>query len=260
MNEPLKTFAPEYTTVWSFPKRGDWATHNADYRGNFAPQVPRNIIEMYSKEGDTVLDPMVGAGTTLIETRLTKRKGIGVDINPSAIKLADNALDFESSGSNYQEIRLGDARSLEFLPDNFIDLIVTHPPYLNIIRYSNGQIPEDLSNIGSMPKFCDQIEIIATEFLRVLKPNKFCAILMGDTRKGNHFVPLAYNVMKRFLKVGFLLKEDIIKLQHNCQMTSRWRSQALKKKFYLIMHEHLFVFRKPYPDENLSRLRYSKSF
>ena len=250
-------YIPEYTTVWSFPKRGDWATHNSDYRGNFAPQIPRNVIEMYSQKGDTVLDPMVGAGTTLIETRLTGRSGIGIDINPSALKLADKALDFESSYSNQQEIRLGDARDLSFLPDNCIDLVVTHPPYLNIIRYSSGEIPEDLSNIGSLPKFCDQIEIIASELLRVLKPDKFCVVLIGDTRKGKHFVPLAYNVMKRFLKAGFVLKEDIIKLQHNCTTTSRWRSKALKKKFYLIMHEHLFVFRKPSPDENLSKVRYS---
>ncbi|MCK9225915.1 MAG: DNA methylase, partial [Candidatus Muirbacterium halophilum] len=30
-------FELEFSTVWSFPKRGDWATHNPEYRGNFAP-------------------------------------------------------------------------------------------------------------------------------------------------------------------------------------------------------------------------------
>jgi hypothetical protein len=54
--------------------RGAWATHKPDYRGNFAPQVPRNVILSYSNEGDLVLDPMVGGGTTLIEARLLKSK------------------------------------------------------------------------------------------------------------------------------------------------------------------------------------------
>jgi len=108
-----------------------------------------------------------------------------------------------------------------------------------------------------MPKFCDEIEIIAGELLRVLRPDKYCAILIGDTRKGRHFVPLAFNVMQRFLKAGFVLKEDIIKIQHNCKMTERWRPKARLGRFYLIMHEHLFVFRKPKPDEDLSRIRYS---
>jgi DNA modification methylase len=101
------------------------------------------------------------------------------------------------------------------------------------------------------------MEKVAAELFRILKPDKFCAILVGDTRKGRHFVPLAFNVMQRFLKVGFVLKEDIIKVQHNCSTTSRWKSKALKDKFYLIMHEHLFVFRKPTPNEDLSRIRYS---
>ena len=157
-----------------------------------------------------------------------------------------------------QEVRVGDARDLSFLEDGSVDLILTHPPYMNIIKYSEGQIAGDLSNIGSLPKFCDEIEKIAGELYRVLKPDKYCAILIGDTRKGRHYVPLAFNVMRRFLKVGFVLKEDIIKIQHNCQMTKRWEWKAKKDKFYLIMHEHLFVFRRPVDGEDLGRVRYSR--
>jgi DNA modification methylase len=248
---------PEFTTVWSFPQRGAWATHNPGYRGNFAPQVPRNLIEMYSKKGDCVLDPMVGAGTTLIEAKLLGRHALGVDINPDAINLSKEALKFSHQPQSKQKLQTADARDLSFLKGNSFDLIVTHPPYMNIIKYSQGLIEGDLSNIGSLPKFCDEMEKVAAELFRILKPDKFCAILVGDTRKGRHFVPLAFNVMQRFLKVGFVLKEDIIKVQHNCSTTSRWKSKALKDKFYLIMHEHLFVFRKPTPNEDLSRIRYS---
>jgi len=129
---------------------------------------------------------------------------------------------------------------------------------MNIIKYSDGKIPEDLSNIGSLPKFCDEIEKIAKELFRVLRPDKYCAILIGDTRKGKHYVPLSFYVMQRFLKAGFVLKEDIIKVQHNCAATERWRPKARQGKFYLIMHEHLFVFRKPRVGEELSRLKYSR--
>ena len=64
-------FVSEKTTVWDFPIRGDWATHKGDYRGNFAPQIPRNVLLTYSSEGELVLDPMVGSGTTLIEFTAT---------------------------------------------------------------------------------------------------------------------------------------------------------------------------------------------
>jgi len=250
-------YSPEYTTVWSFPKRGSWATHNPKYRGNFAPQIARNTIEMYTEKGDSILDPMVGAGTTLIEAKLLARNALGMDINPEAVKLAEEALKFKHQPSSKQTVKVGDARDLSFLKDDSFDLVLTHPPYMNIIKYSDGKIPGDLSNIGSLPKFCDEIETIAKELFRVLKPDKFCAILIGDTRKGKHFVPLAFNVMRRFLKVGFVLKEDIIKVQHNCKFTNRWEWKAKRDKFYLIMHEHLFVFRKPKPTEDLTKIKFS---
>jgi len=250
-------YTPQYTTVWSFPERGNWATHTSDFRGNFAPQVVRNIIEMYSEKGDSILDPMVGGGTTLIEAKLLARNALGLDINPEFVKLSEKALNFTHHPASKQKIQVADARDLSFLKDNSFDLVLTHPPYMNIIKYSEGKIPADLSNIGSLPKFCDEIEKIAAELFRVLKPDRYCAILMGDTRRGKHFVPLAFNVMQRFLKVGFVLKEDIVKVQHNCAYTRRWEWKAKRDKFYLIMHEHLFVFRKPRPKEDLARLKYS---
>lgn len=247
-------FKEEISTVWTFPQRGSWSTHNAKYRGNFAPQIARNLILKYSKEGDIVLDPMVGGGTTLIETKLLNRRGIGLDINPGAVSLTKTNLTFSGNYKYEPVVRLGDSRSLAGIENNNVDLIITHPPYLNIIKYSNGQIDGDLSNISGIKKFCDELEKAINEFFRVLKEDRYCAILIGDTRKYQHYVPLAYKVMQRFLKAGFLLKEDIIKIQHNCKSTSYWQEKSKKLKFLMIMHEHLFVFRKPVSNENIRLL------
>jgi DNA modification methylase len=234
----------ESTTVWSFPQRGKWATHSAKYRGNWAPQIPRNLILLYSKLGDVVLDPMVGSGTTMIEAKLLKRKGIGFDIHSEVVNLAKQACDFPTEKDTVEpDIAQGDARHLSVIKERSVDLVVTHPPYLNIINYGEKDIEGDLSRISDLRKFCDQIYWVARECFRVLKPGKYCAILMGDTRRHRYFVPLAFNVMQEFLKTDFVLKEDIIKLQHNCTRTQYWSAQD--KDFLLIMHEHLFVFRKP---------------
>ncbi len=79
---PPKEYKPEEFTVWSFPNRGDWATHTGNYRGNWSPYIPRNLISKYTRPGDTVLDQMCGSGTTLVECKLLVRNGLGVDINP----------------------------------------------------------------------------------------------------------------------------------------------------------------------------------
>jgi len=242
------------TTVWSFPERGKWATHNAKYRGNWAPQIARNLILLYSKKGDLVLDPMMGGGTTMIEAKLLNRKGIGFDIHPEVVDLAKTACKFEKSNGMVEPVLgIGDARNLSSLKDASVDLIATHPPYLNIIEYGKKEIEGDLSRIHSLDKFCDQIEQFAKESYRVLRPGKYCTILIGDTRRRRHFVPLAVNVMQRFLRAGFILKEDIIKLQHNCSTTRYWNAQ--EKDFLLIMHEHLFVFRKPATNDKLSEYK-----
>lgn len=79
-------FELEMTTHWSFPQRGDWATHDSKWRGNWSPYIPRNIMLRYSQEGDLVLDQFAGGGTTLVEAKLLNRDIIGVDINDIALE------------------------------------------------------------------------------------------------------------------------------------------------------------------------------
>lgn len=123
----------EISTIWSFPERGTWATHNPKYRGNFAPQIAINVISRYSKEGDLILDPMVGGGTSLIEAKLLNRKSIGRDINENALKITKECLNFEGNYLYEPKIEIGDTRELIGIEDQSVDLILTHPPYLNII-------------------------------------------------------------------------------------------------------------------------------
>jgi len=244
-------FQAQTTTVWSFPNRGKWLTHNAKYRGNWAPQIPGNIIRLYSKEGDVVLDPMVGSGTTMIEAKSLGRQGIGFDIHAEVVRLARDACKFSLEQKHFEPtIEQGDARDLKSLKDDSVDLVATHPPYLNIIKYGEKDAEGDLSAISNLIKFCDEIEKVSRECYRVLKPGKYCAILIGDTRRRRHYVPLAFSVMPRFLKAGFILKEDVIKVQHNCSTTRYWGAQ--EKDFLLIMHEHLFIFRKISNDETIN--------
>ncbi|GAB6044477.1 hypothetical protein JCM11957_00750 [Caminibacter profundus] len=144
---------------------------------------------------------------------------------------------------DWNKLFVKDTRGLSFLENESIDFILTHPPYANIIKYSND-IKDDLSHIKDLEEFCDEMEKIAKEFYRVLKKSKYCAILIGDTRRNKMYQPLAFMVMQRFLKVGFKLKEDIIKHQYNCKATGFWVKKSKEYNFLLIMHEQIFIFQK----------------
>ena len=131
---------------------------------------------------------------------------------------------------------------MDFIPCNSIDLICTHPPYADIIQYSED-IAEDLSRL-QVKDFLEEMKSVAAESYRVLKKDKFCAILMGDTRQKGHMIPMSFAVMRIFEDAGFKLKELIIKEQHNCKATGYWKTNSVKFNFLLIAHEYLFVFRK----------------
>ena len=236
-------FEMEMTTHWSFPKRGDWATHDAKWRGNWSPYIPRNLLLRYSQAGDLVLDQFAGGGTTLVEAKLLNRNIIGVDVNDIALNRCREKIDFEHDGANGKVyLYKGDSRKLDFIPNEKIDFICTHPPYADIIKYSDD-LDNDLSRCN-VKDFLAEMEKVAAESYRVLKSNKFCAILMGDTRKKGCMIPMSFEVMKVFQKAGFTLKEIIIKEQHNCRATGYWKTNSVKYNFLLIAHEYLFVFRK----------------
>ncbi len=255
------TFIPETTTVWSFPDRGDWATHVGNYRGNWSPYIPRNLILRYTAPGELVLDQMAGSGTTLVECKLLGRRAVGVDINPDAVMVARNRLDFSYApldadyGAPEIKTYVGDARSLDLIESESIDLIATHPPYASIIPYSHDR-KGDLSSVHNIAEFAEEMRKVAEECMRVLKPGKHCAVLMGDTRRSKHFVPITPRVLMSFLEAGFILREDIIKLQWKMKSTrEKWFGK--KYDFYLIGHEHLYIFRKPDAGEKVTRFRES---
>ena len=234
----MNSFNEEVTSVWSFKERGEWATHKGDYPGNCSPYVVKNLLIKYTNKNDIVLDQFVGSGTTMIESLLLNRKTIGIDINDKALNITKSRI--KDIGGKYKLIK-GDATKLT-LKNKSIDFICTHPPYMDIIKYSNG-ITGDISLLSG-EEFYNSIKLVAKESFRVLKEKCYCAILIGDVRKNGLIVPVGFNVMELFLNEGFLLKEIIIKEQHNCKSTDKWIDIAKKRNFLLIQHEYIFVFKK----------------
>lgn len=237
-----ENFELERSSVWRFPIRGDWATHDGSYRGNWSPYIPRNIILRYTKEGDLLIDQFVGGGTTLIEAKLLNRNAIGIDINPDAIERTKRKLQFDCQSKSKVKVVNGDATNLSFIRDNSIDLICTHPPYADIIKYSSNT-SGDISLL-SIDAFLLKMNNVAEESFRVLKENKFCAFLMGDIRKNGFVYPLGFQCMSKFLNVGFKLKEIVVKEQFNCLCTNKWLNKSLSNNFLLLAHEYLFILKK----------------
>ena len=240
IREEPEDFKLEDTTIWSFPERGNWATHSGKYRGNWSPYIPRNLILRYSKKNDWILDQFLGSGTTLIEAKLLGRNAIGVDINSEAVKLSNTNLNFTCQERSKIFTKQGNANNLSFIKDESIDLICTHPPYADIIQYSKN-IRGDISRLG-YDDFLKKLEQVAKESYRILKKHGICTFMIGDMRKRGYVLPLGMSSMQEFVAVGFKLKEIIVKEQHNCRSTDYWKER--ERDFLMLAHEYIFVLEK----------------
>ena len=164
-------------------------------------------------------------------------------MNVAALKISKERISFKSNNLYEPKLIRADSTNLKgIVPDNCIDFIFAHPPYANTIKYSKD-IKEDLSRL-ELNEFLERMKVFSNECFRILKKNKFCAVLIGDIRKNKNVIPLGFYVMNIFIQTGFMLKEIIIKEQHNCKMTDYWKNKNMD--FYLLAHEYIFVFVKCY--------------
>ncbi len=255
--EPLR-FTLEETTLWSFPQRGTWAVHTNDYRGNWPPQLVRNLILKYTQPGDRILDLFAGGGTTLIECWLLNRRSLGIDISPISEKIVKSRLrEMQDKSKSSNQISLekdyspvfvrNDSRNaLSVLTMNgwsigSIKLVCAHPPYYNALRYSRD-IPGELSAKNSLDEFLSELRLILEKGKISLIDGGFLAILIGDLRKNGELFPLGSFAVNMIRELKMTLKEIIVKAQHHDSTTNLYKGH--KGLDYRIAHEYLIVAQK----------------
>ena len=253
-NEGLQFFS-----VWDTPERDPLGWTLKTIHGSCPVEIPRQCIWRFSKEGETVLDPFVASGTTLVACARMKRNGIGIEINPKIAKVAREnlsmRLDPELNGwMQKQRLIIGDSRNLKDLEieDESVDLVFSHPPYWNLISYSqeHGSVKGDLSTAPTLEEFLEGMNQNFSEVKRVLKSGRFYCVLIGESfMKGGKVVSLDYYLTDLALKMGFEFYTKLIKYTRlatsrmNFINTMKYRS--LRSNFFICIHDYVLVFRKP---------------
>ena len=248
-------------TIWNFPRRGNWAVHSSDYRGNWPPQLARNLILKYTQADDLIIDAFAGGGTTLIEAWLCGRRSLGIDISKLALQITQSKIE-EMKFLSHDDPRVclmedlepliieGNSLELEELARNqgispgTVQLICAHPPYLDLIKFTNND-DRDISIIKDPTKFYNKMRIFALNSYRLLETNGICALLIGDVRKQGKFIPLGISTVDCFQSQGFTLEAVVIKTQNGERSTEFYRKRI--GDALLLEHEYLFVLRKIVP-------------
>jgi len=204
-------FSLQFHSVWPMSRRHDpfFGVNGTIYPGTFPVMVPINCILRYSQEGELVLDPMAGSGTTLVACAMLNRFGLGVDVNPEAERamkkrfaIVEKKDPMLGPGLDRQKFILGDARDLRFLEDGSVDLVIGHPPYLDMMDYGPAATIKDMS---SFHRFLREI---LSEAFRVLKSGRFCCFQIGPFASRN--LPLHHFLLQHALDLGFVFEDEIV--------------------------------------------------
>lgn len=239
-------------SLWIIPQRDNSGAHNAHYHGNFIPQIVHQLLARYTKTGDFVLDPFSGSGTTLIEAQRMNRNSIGIELQESVAIEAIERIHSESKDGVIANTFIDNSkkfdttRILELYNIKNVQFIIFHPPYWDIIKFSENE--EDLSNSKTLEEFLENFRQVVKNTVKILEKKRYCAVVIGDKYANSQIIPLGFYCMQVMQQEGLTLKATIIKnfegTKGKANQQALWRQRALQNGLYIFKHEYIFVFKK----------------
>lgn len=194
----------------------------------FPQELVEKLISLYLRDpGSVVLDPFMGIGSTMLASMNQGMKGVGFELSKDYCRIAkDRFGKYQGTLTSKFEILNpdiynNDSRTIsKIIPENSVDLVVTSPPYWDILnqkRTADGKIirnyssdTEDLGNIADYDEFLSDLKDVFTEVFKVMKPGTRCISIVMDIRKKDKFYPLHEDQSRIMREIGFELDEYVI--------------------------------------------------
>lgn len=221
------------------------------------------IIETFSKEGDIILDPMVGIGTTVVEGMLRGRNVVGVDIEEDFVEICKKNIELVKKQSllfgkekGKGTVILGNAKRLP-LETGSIDCIVTSPPYESSTAFTNiefalsegkisdpfeGMYSTSKENIGNLggKEFNIALRKIFVECSRVLKDDGKVVLVTRNFIKNRKVVRFD----ERIVHLARGRFELFDRYYRKINYPSFWREVYKKKHGLIVEYEDVLCFKK----------------
>lgn len=223
----------------------------SEHGGQKPPELCKDLIKIFTKSGQTVLDPLAGVGGTLIGAALCNRKAIGIELNQRWIDIykevcrLENLIEFP--------VICGDANDkLKDIESNSVDFLLTDVPYwiMDQLTHTRSDAAERKSNLSkfndknlqSKVEWLAEMKSIFENAQHTLKPNGYMAVFIGDMYRGKEYHFLAADLARTISEIsGYVLKSDII-----------WHDDSKMLHIYgypfayipSLIHQHILIFRK----------------
>ena len=216
--------------VWQFYYEGRDIRDKTLHPATFPISLAKKVIELFSHQGQLVLDPFVGSGTTLIAANDLNRNCVGFDLQASYIELCSRRLAQANMFNETQQIAVqDDARNIpKYFEDESVSLIWTSPPYANLLNRKrknksrrnrdNGQLnkieqysqdPKDLGTLA-LEEYSQVMGDIYEGLLPLLRPKGHCVINVPDMWWENSRITIHVSLIEELRRRGYELRNVII--------------------------------------------------
>ena len=216
--------------VWQFNYASRDIRDKSVHPATFPISLSKKIIELFTHQGELVLDPFVGSGTTLVAARDTNRNAVGFDLHQRYIDLCEQRLAQSELFSNSKQLAVkDDARYIsKYLSPETVSLIWTSPPYANLLnrqrknksrRDRNNkqlgkveQYSQDPNDLGTMElgTYTQAMGDIYESLLPLLRYKAHCVINVPDMWWENKRITIHVSLIEELRKRGYELRNVII--------------------------------------------------
>jgi DNA modification methylase len=221
--------------VWKFSYEGRDVRNKSVHPATFPVALARKFIDLFTHEGELVLDPFVGSGTTLVAAMDAHRNAVGFDLSERYVELSNERLIANDKAPllrTTQQVAIAeDARKIPgYLEPESVKLIVTSPPYANLLNRprlnksrrsderKNGQFlkveqysqdSRDLGTLG-LDAYAKEMASIFAGLLPSLKPGAHCVINVPDMWWEGQRITIHIALVEALRTVGYELRNIII--------------------------------------------------
>lgn len=218
--------------VWQFFYEGRDIRDKNIHPATFPLSLSKRVIELFSHEGELVVDPFVGSGTTLLAAQDLNRNAVGFDLQDDYIQLCKDRLMNNNLFNQAQQIAIrDDALNInQYFEPETVKLIWTSPPYANLLNRKRKnksrrgderkneqfgkveQYSQDPRDLGTMTleKYVEAMGDIFEKLLFLLQHKGHCVINVPDMWWENERITIHVALIEELRKRGYELRNTII--------------------------------------------------
>lgn len=217
--------------VWQFFYESRDIRDKNIHPATFPISLCKKVIELFTHQGELVLDPFVGSGTTLVAAADLNRNAAGFDLQHQYISLCEKRLGEQPNLFNHsRQVAIQDDASniAKYLKPSTVSLIWTSPPYANLLnrarknksrRFRDNeqlgkieQYSQDPRDLGTLPieQYSQTMGDIFQSLLSLLKPKGHCVINVPDMWWENKRITIHVSLIEELRKRGYELRNIII--------------------------------------------------